>query len=375
MRMKSLVVFGLILVFIISCSRSNNVNNKRGQVVEVPVLVARAIEKSTPIWIKAIGIVEASSSVSVKAQVSGEIKRIHFNEGDEVKEGSVLFTLDSQPYEAALKRAEATLAKDRILEAKAREDVERYAELAKKEYITKEQYNQIVVNAESLMEIMKAEEAAVQGARIDLDRCLIRAPITGKTGEVRLKVGNLVKAGDDKPLVVINKIHPVYVKFALPEQELANLRNYMKKGEIRVEVTVPGYENQKQIGKLFFIDNAVDDMTATIQAKAVFDNEEGILWPGQYVDVVVILAIEANSIVIPSQAVQTGQEGDFVFVVNKGNVVKNRRLKISRNLGEEVVVGDGITAGEIVVTDGQMQLVSGAKVKIKNEDLLQGEGK
>lgn len=374
MKMKSLAIFGFILVFIISCSKSNNIN-KKGQVVDLPVLVVRAIQKSTPIQIKEIGVVEAYSSVSVKGQVSGEIKRVHFNEGDEVQEGNILFTIDSEPYEAVLKKAEATLAKDRILEAKAREDVERYAELAKKEYITKEQYNQMVVNAESLREVVKADEAAVQTARIDLDRCLIRAPISGKTGEVRLKVGNLVKAGEDKPLVVINKIHPVYVKFALPEKELANLRNYMKKGEIWMEAIIPNYENQKQIGKLFFIDNAVDDTTGTIQAKAVFDNEEGILWPGQYVDVVIILSIEENSIVIPSQAVQTGQEGDFVFVVNKDNTVENRLIKVSRNLGTEVVVGEGIKAGEIIVTDGQMQLVSGAKVKIKNEDILQGEGK
>jgi multidrug efflux system membrane fusion protein len=364
----------IIVIFITNyCSKSNDLMNKRGDMKEVPVLVARVVQKSMPIQIKTIGLVEASLSVSVKSQVSGEIKKIHFKEGDEVREGSLLFSIDSEPYEAVLKKAQATLAKDRVLEAKAREDVERYADLAKKEYITKEQYNQIVSNAESLKEIVKADEAMVQSAQIDLDRCRIKAPISGITGEIKIKEGNLIRANDDKPLVVINKIHPVYVKFSLPEKELVNLMKYMKLGEIRVESVVPGYEDRKQTGKLFFIDNAVDSTTGTIQAKAIFDNKENVLWPGQYVDVIVILAIEPNALVIPSQAVQTSQDGDFVFVVNGNNAVEARKVNISREIGGEVVIAEGVKVNEIVVTDGQMQLVPGSKVKIKNAEVLKGE--
>ncbi len=373
MKIRIWLLLNLILILIISCSNSKNRISIGKDMREMPVMVAKVIQKSMPVQIRAIGVVEASSSVYIKAQVSGELKSIHFNEGEEVKEGTVLFKIDSAPYEAALKRAQATLAKDRVLEVKAREDVERYAELAEKEYITKEQYNQIVANAESLKEIVRADEAAVQSAQIDLDRCIIKAPISGKTGELALKVGNLVKAGDEKPLVVINRVHPVYVKFALPEKELPRIRSYMEKGEIEVDAVIPGYEDKKQKGELFFIDNAVDSKTGTIQAKAIFENKENMLWPGQYVDLIVILTIEPNSIVVPSQAVQTGQEGDFVFVVNGDNKVDSRLVKVSRRIGEEVIIEEGLKVDEIVVIDGQMQLVSGVKVQIKNKEVLQGD--
>jgi len=224
-----------------------------------------------------------------------------------------------------------------------------------------------------LKEIVKADEAMVQSAQIDLDRCRIRAPISGITGEIKIKKGNLIKANDDNPLVLINKIHPVYVKFSLPERELVNLKKFKEGGDVKVEAVVPGYENSKQVGKLYFIDNAVDNSTGTIQAKAIFDNTERVLWPGQYVDVVIILGIEPNAVVVPSQAVQTSQDGDFVFIVNSKNEVEAKKVKVSSKIGEEVVISEGVKVDELVVTDGQMQLVPGSKVKIKNIDVIKGE--
>ncbi|MDH5768797.1 MAG: efflux RND transporter periplasmic adaptor subunit [Nitrospirota bacterium] len=351
------------LFLICSCGKSGQPVKKEG----VPVAVSTVVQKTVPVQIRAIGNVEAYSTVSVKSQIGGELLRIHFKEGQDVKKGALLFTIDPRSYEAALKQAEANLARDTAQLENARVDARRYAELVKKGYVAQQQYDQVQTNAAALEATVLADKAAVENAKLQLSYCFIHAPLNGRTGSLLSHQGDMIKANADNPMVVINQIQPIYVTFSVPEQNLKEIKKYMTAGKLKVEAIISGYEDSPAQGIITFVDNTVDISTGTIKLKGTFENNEKRLWPGQFVNVVLTLTAQPDAVVVPSQAVQTGQEGLYVFIVKSDLTVESRPVVTGINLGGEVVIEKGLKPGEQVVTDGQLRLVPGAKVEIKSE--------
>jgi len=385
----------------------------------VPVGVATVERKMVPLQVVTVGNVQAYTTVGVKSQIAGQITTVHFTEGREVKRGDLLFTLDPRPFEASLRQNEANVAKDvaqrRQAEAalgqrgaevtqalanlerdlaqmeNARVQEQRYRDLAKKEFIAREQYDQVRTNFAALQAVVQASRAAVENARasaraaeaavenaqaaikgneamvesarLQLGYTAIRAPMDGRTGNLLAQVGNVVKSGEDAPLVVIVQVQPIYVSFSVPEQQLTAINSYRARGTLTVEARIDG-GRRTAAGTLTFVNNTVDPTTGTIQLKATFPNADDALWPGQFVDVVLMLASEA-AVVVPAEAVQAGQQGSFVFVVKPDLTVESRRVKVGRRLPRELVIEEGLQAGERVVTDGQLRLVPGARVEIK----------
>ena len=332
----------------------------------VPVTVAVAEQKDIPLQIKAIGSVQPYSTVAVRALAGGQLVRVSFREGEEVHRGQLLFTIDPRPYQSALAQAQANLARDEAGLRNANAEAARYAGLIKKDYVTHEEYDRIVAGAEAAKAVVAADRAAVQNAQLELSYCEIHAPIDGRTGSLQVHQGNLVKANDTTPLVVINQVHPVYVQFAVPEAQLAQLRTRFAGKPVPVEA-MPQGGGAAQNGTLSFVDNAVDPTTGTITLKATYDNRDGSLWPGQYVNVAVTLANRPNSVVVPAQAVQNGQRGQYVFVVKNDNGVEMRNVTTAQSVNQETVIDTGVTAGETVVTDGQLKLTPKSKVEVKTQ--------
>ncbi len=331
---------------------------------KVPVHVGRVVREAMPVEVHAIGSVSPRSTVEVKAQVAGEVTAVHFREGQDVKKGQPLFTIDPRPYRAAVDEAEGRLARDRALAANAAADVARYADLVKKDYVTREQYDQIQANAESQKATVKADQAALEQARLDLGWTTISSPVSGRTGKVLIHAGNVVKA-NDLPLVVIQQLEPVDVSFSVAQSHLDEIRARQAAGDLAATAAPPGgHEHQ---GSLTFIDNAVDPTTGTIELKATFPNRDQALWPGQFVNVTLDLTVEENAVVAPSPAVQSGQEGDYVFVVKDDGTVESREVEVSRTVGQRAVIAKGLSGGETVVTDGQLRLVPGAAVEVLPE--------
>ena len=333
-----------------------------------PVTVGTVAQKAVPLDVRAIGHVEALSSVAVKARVGGQLLRVEFREGQDVKKGDVLFTLDRRPFEAALAEAEANLARDRARAKNAQDEAGRYKDLVAKDYVTQQEYDNVRSNAAAAEATVAADLAQIQNARLNVEYSTITAPISGRTGSLQVQAGNMVKANDDKPLVVINQIQPIYVTFTVPEATLGQIQARMRGGrKLAVAAAPADHTTAPQTGSLFFVENAVDPQTGTILLKAQFDNTDRALWPGQFVDVVLSLAVDSNAIVVPTQAVQTGQGGQFVFVVKPDMTVESRQVTVARSAGAESVVTKGLSAGERVVTDGQLRLAPGTRVEIKGE--------
>jgi membrane fusion protein, multidrug efflux system len=330
----------------------------------VPVLAAEAIVKTMPVELRAIGHVEAFASVAVRARVGGELTKVWFTEGQNVQAGETVFTIDERPYRAALRQAEAQVVKDKAMLVKAEADIKRYADLVKDDFVTKEQYDLIQANAESLRGAVAADEANVESARLQLEYCTIKAPVAGRTGDLRLKAGNLVNANDDKPLVTLNQIRPIYVSFSVASNFLSEIAG-RKLGTLRVAAISPESDEKPHEGVLTFIDNNVDMSTGMILLKATFANEDEALWPGIFVDTVLTLREEPDRIVVPSAAVQTGQQGRYVFVVKSDDTVELRPVKVTRVDKQDAVVESNLAAGEKVVTDGQLRLVPGSRISMK----------
>jgi multidrug efflux system membrane fusion protein len=330
----------------------------------VPVAVAPAVKQDVPVQIRTIGQVEPFATVSIKARVGGELKQVYFQEGQDVKKGEPLFLIDPRTWEAALKEAQAKLARDKALANKAAADARRYAELVQKEFVSREQYEQAVAMAESLKATVEADEKAVENARLQVSYCYIHAPLTGRTGTLLADRGNLIKADADKAMVVINQIEPIYVSFSVPQQFLPDIKKFMAAGGVKVEAWLSNDESPEE-GLLTFINNTVDPATGTILLKATYANAAKRLWPGQFVNVVVNLAMERGVVVVPSQAVQTGQQGQFVFVVKEDLTVEVRPVEASRFFDGQAVVKKGLQPGDRVVTDGHLRLAPGARVQIK----------
>ncbi len=418
-RFSALGIEFLLIILLVSCTAESKVEEKKRP--GVPVKVATAIQKDVPVELRAIGNVEAYSAVSIKALVSGELAKVNFTEGQDVKKGDLLMDIDPRPFEAALRQAEANLgstmaqvqqaqanlirdlaqvkqteanlARDMAQAKYAAENAERYASLVEKNYVAKEQYEQLRTNAEALAATVQADKAAVdnaqatlqadkaalenaqaavrasreavENAKIQLGYCYIYSPMNGRTGNLFVKPGNIIKA-NDVPIVTINQISPIYVTFSIPEQNLPEIKKYMAGGNLKVTAVIPNDEKNPQEGVLTFVDNAVDMTTGTIRLKGTFENREKRLWPGQFVNVILTLTTQPNAILVPSQAIQAGQEGPYVFVVKPDLTVESRPVAVGRSLDGLTVVTQGLQPGETVVTDGQIRLVPGAKVEIKN---------
>ena len=330
----------------------------------VPVTVVTAVQKIMPVQVEAVGTVEPYSTVSIRSQVTGAITKVHFKEGQDVKEGDLLFTVDTRPFEATLKQAEANLAKDMAMLANAREQSRRYAELVKKQYVSQEQYDQIKTNADAIEATVEADKANVENAKVQLSYCRIYSPVTGRTGTLLVNEGNVVRTNDATPLVIINQISPIYVTCTLPEQNLPEVKRRLASGKLTVQAVMPENEQQPEAGDLSFVDNSVDRTTGTIKMKGTFRNTDRRLWPGQFVKAVLKLT-DQDAIVVPSEAVQTGQQGQHVFVVRGDSAVDVRPVVVGRSINGESVVDQGLKAGERVVTDGQFLLGPGSRIQVK----------
>jgi len=402
------------------CSDSASGRSPAAAPPPVPVVVGDAVERTVPIQVAAVGNAQAYTSVGIKAQVAGQIVRVHFTEGRDVRAGDLLFTIDPRPVEAALRQAQANVARDtaqlrqaeaallqqqaevRKAEANLERDLaqlrnaqaqeRRYRELMDRELIAREQYDQLrtnlaameatvqadraaienakaaataaVATVDNVRAVVRAGEAMVDGVRLQLGYTTIRAPLDGRTGNLLVQAGNVVKANEDTPMVVINQVHPIYVSFAVPEQYLADIKRFRAAAPLRVEARLPNQPATLATGELTFVNNAVDQATATIQLKATFANGDDALWPGQFLDVALTLT-RRPALLVPSQSIQAGQQGPFVFVVGPDRTVEARRVVVGTRLGAETIVEQGLRAGERIVTDGQLRLVPGAKVEVK----------
>jgi multidrug efflux system membrane fusion protein len=365
-RFTFIGIFGLLLLAVFSSACSKEKSGKPTS-APLPVTVGTTIQKTVPVQLRAIGNVQAYSTVSVKSKVGGELVRVHFTEGQDVKKGELLFTIDPRPYEAALKQAEANLERDLARAKNAQEDARRYEFLIQKGVVARQQYEKFRTDADALEATVLADRAAVENAKIQLGYCSIYSPIEGRTGSVIVQQGNIIKA-EDINLVVINQVIPIDVAFSVSEQFLPEIKKYMASGKIQVEALIPMNEERPERGVITFTDNTVDINTGTIRLKGTFANREKKLWPGQFVNLVLTLTTEPNVIVVPSQAIQTGQEGQYVFVVKQDLTVESRPVVAGRTVNGETVVQKGLRADEKVVTDGQLRLYPGAKVEINTSD-------
>lgn len=365
-RSAALPLLFLALISSWGCTARKADPTTVSKVEAVPVVAAPVVQKTAPVELRAIGNVEAYSTVSVKSQVEGPLERVSFREGQEVKKGDLLFSIDRRPFEAALKQAEATLARDVVQAKQARADAERHRKLYEQGILSKEQFDQSQANSDALDAAVHADQAAVDRAKIQLGYCAIRSPLDGRTGSLIVHEGNVVKA-DDASLVVINQINPIYVDFSVPEKYLSEIKRHMASRPLRVTALVPGQESSPVNGALTFVDNSVDPATGTIHLKGTFSNPRGPLWPGQYVNVKLELAGQPNAIVVPSQAVQTGQQGQYVFVIKPDLTTEVRPVVVDRTVEGDAVIASGLRAGEEVVTDGQLRLVTGARVEKKQQ--------
>jgi multidrug efflux system membrane fusion protein len=334
----------------------------------VAVTAAAAVQKTVPIQLTAIGTVESCASVSIKSRISGQLVQVHFKEGQDVSQGDLLFTIDPRPYEVALKEAQARLAKDRVLTEKAEIDARRYADLAGKDFVSKDKSEQFRANAAALKATVEGDKAAVENARLQLSYCYIHAPFSGRTGSLLVDEGSQIKANDDRGLVEITQIAPIYVSFSVPQQDLGRIQRHMNQAVLPVAAFLPGDQVHPEQGSLTFLDNRVSSETGTIGLKATFANSDRRLWPGQFVDVVLTLTTRPDAIVLPSEAIQTGQQGLFVFVVRPDMTVESRPVAVAMTLGSETVIDSGVLPGEQVVTDGQFRLVPGSHVQIRKAE-------
>lgn len=353
---------------VLSCSgtRTEGQSPQPMAMPPVPVLVASARLETVPVDLTQIGTVEAYSTVTIRSQVDGQLKTVNFTEGQEVKAGDLLFTVDSRSYEAALAQAEANLARDEAQYANAKAQDGRYAALYQAGIVSKDQYDQYRSNADALAATVRADKAAIENAKVLLGYCTIRSPLSGRTGNLQVTAGNMLKS-NDTALVTVNQLSPIYVDFSVPQQNLSEIKAHLAAARLRVTAAIPGSEDRNsEAGWLSFVNNTVDSTTGTIMLKGTFQNADRRLWPGQFVNVSLRLREQANAVVVPSPAVQTGQNNHYVFVVKPDQTVEARPVVPGAVYGLNTVIQKGIKSGDRVVTDGQLRLFPGAKVIIKS---------
>lgn len=347
------------LLLTAGCSRKGT-----GGPPRVPVTIARVEQRAVPYEIAATGTAEPRQTASVQAQVTGILTQVAFHEGDEVAAGQLLFQIDARPFAAALDQAQAMLARDQAQAQSAVLDAERYATLVKQDYVTQSDYEAKRAAAEALQAAVRADSAAVAAARLNLEWAAIRAPISGRTGRLLVRAGNLVRANAPDPLVVINQIHPILARFAVPEQYLGDIQRYQK-NRLPVLVSPSKTDTLVSEGVLTFVDNSVDTASGTVLLKAEFPNRDNALWPGEFLNVRLRLYVDDAALVVPAQAVMTGQQGTYLFVVNPDGTARSQAVAVERTAGAYAVIAEGVRAGDQVVTDGQLRLTSGAPVEVK----------
>jgi multidrug efflux system membrane fusion protein len=346
------------VVFLIACSE-----NAAPPPPPVPVTVATAERRPVPFELAATGTVEPLKTVAVQAQVGGTLRRVTFREGEEVKQGQVLFELDARPYRAALDQALANLARDRAQANNAAQQAARYESLAEKQYVTAQQYEEVRTTAAATQATLAGSQAAVEEARLNLQYATIRAPITGRTGSLLVREGNLVRMNATQPLVTINQLRPILVRFAVPAPNLPLVQEHLGKDVVvRAEPIGGGAPSE---GSLSFIDNAVDTATGTILLKGRFPNDDGALWPGAFANVRLQLYVDTAALVVPAAAVVAGQQGSFVFVIQPDSSAATKAVTVDRTAGDFAIVSGDVQAGDRVVIDGQLRLRQGSKVQIK----------
>ena len=338
----------------------------------VPVVAAKAVQRDMPVQVTAIGNVEAYSTVTVKSLVDGEIQQAYFTEGQDVRKGDLLFSIDARPFQAALHQAEANLARDQAQAEYAKAEAKRYTELEKEGIVSQLQFEQFNSNAQALDAAVRADQAAVEDAKIKLSYCSISSPIDGRTGSLLVHPGNLVKTNDTS-LVVINQVSPIYVDFSVPEQYLPQVKQHQQQGRLRVLAYPSADKANGSKGNLTFINNTVDANTGTIELKGTFQNSDRKLWPGQFVNVIVDLTVQRNATVVPSQAVQNSEQGQYVYVIKSDHTADFRPVTVGNTLEGVTIVEKGVQPGETVVTNGQLRLYPGAKVSLKSEPASQQE--
>ncbi len=335
------------------------------QAAPVPVTAAKVVLETVPIELASFGVVEANASVMLKSQVAGTIKEVYFKEGQEVKQGDLLALIDPNLYEALLKAAQGTLEKDKAQLKNARAEAARQTELFKKGFASQTDYDNSITAADALRATIDSDKAVVDNAQLKLGYCSIRSPIDGVIGSLLVDRGNVIKE-NDSAIAAVNQIRPIKINFTLPQQYLPEIRRYMAQINLDVIVNIPSAEKEKPVkATLLFIDNAVDTQTGTIKLWALSQNEDRVLWPGQFVNVTLVLTREPNVPVVPSQAVQTGQQGQFVYIVKPDNTVELQTLTVERTFNGRSVVR-ALAPGQTVVTDGQLRLTPGAKIQIKD---------
>ena len=366
----------------------------------MPVVTAHVTQKAMPVTLPAVGTVEALSTVQVRAQVTGQLGAIHFSEGQEVSKGQRLFSLDARPFQAVLQQAEAVLARDMATAQNAQAQKARLADLFERGLIARDQYDTQTASATALEATVAADKAAIETTKLNLQYTEIRAPISGRTGSLGVHTGDLIRANDTNPLIVINQMSPVYVSFAVPGRYLGDVRRFQARKPLPVLATVPsaiapgaqrptddGSPQGKaaagarppvpqgtEQGVVSFIDNTVDPTTGTIRLKGTFENRDRQLWPGVFVQVTLQLTTDAGALVVPATAVQASQDGQFIYVVKADRTVEMRTVRVERQQGDEMVIAEGVAAGDEVVTDGHLRLTPGARVTTGGGERGRGEG-
>jgi membrane fusion protein, multidrug efflux system len=372
---KPIYLFSCVLaaaVFFTACQRKEAAAGKgKRQSGPVPVLVGKVVQQDVPSQVRAIGNVTAYSTVAVRSRVSGELMKVHFNEGQEVKRGDLLFTIDPRVPMAALQQARANLARDEAVVNQARTELDRERKLLESRLISQDEFDKAESAWKTAVANTESTKAAVTNAALTVEFTSIRSPLEGKTGTVLVRQGNQVNAESDV-LVTINQVHPIYVVFSVPEQHLAEIRKESQEKTLKVEARLADWHGPSPHGELTFIDNAVDVTTGTIQLKATFANTDHALWPGQFVQVTLTLRSLSQVTVVPSQAVQAGQNGDYVYVVKADQTVEARPVLTAMTFEGGTVVTNGLKVGETIVLDGQLRLGPGAKVSVKTTEKPEG---
>lgn len=345
-----------------SCSRSSPTSSRGpGAALPAPVTVATVTQTNVPFQVRGIGHVSAFSTVAIMSQVDGQLAKIHFHQGDDIKEGQLIFEIDTATYEANVREAEATFAKDNALKMKADADVRRSTELFEKKIESADVHEQTLANSESLKAAVLADEAALQNAKLQLSYCYIRSPITGRAGRLLVNIGNIAKK-QETILLVVNQLQPIFVDFPVPESNLPDIRKHMAAGKLKVEAAAPR-EDHVSIGELLLINNMVDTNTGNISLRAAFSNQDEALWPGQFVNATMTLASQ-HKIVVPAPAVQNSQNGQVVFVAKTNMTVEERSVTTGSRFGGDIAVDSGLLPGESVVITGQLRLTNGSKINV-----------
>ncbi|MDD5758276.1 MAG: efflux RND transporter periplasmic adaptor subunit [Desulfobulbaceae bacterium] len=357
----------LLLITLPSCSQPKSDKQKPKSLPPAVVVIASAEQRDVPVEIKTFGTLEASEQVTIKAMVSGELTKVGFREGQEVKQGALLFEIDPRTAQAALNKAQASLTRNQVIRDNALQDFHRYSQLASKGLISQEQAEAYRTKAGTAAADVTADQAALENSKAQLAYCTITAPISGRLGELNVDRGNVVKANDTE-LVTIKTVSPIYANFTIPEDKLLIVKEHLAAGEMEVQAEVPGRAGLTEKGLVSFLDNSVDPTTGSIRLKASFPNEKKQLWPGQFLTLSLSVDVRENAVTVPSEALQTGQKKQFVFIVKKDQTAEVRTVSPGPTYQGMTVIEQGLATGETVIIDGQMRVIPGGKVEIKESN-------